>query len=414
MKLRKGEKVSIYLSIAALCLFIIIYIPLEIATFLDKLIPEGVSINKEGVGLLSKAYAKEMLEKKYNEPLKDKKIVLKYENNVFSKSYKDFSLNYNIEEAVEQAFSHGKDGENIIERTLDRIISKNNDYNIELSLSYDSRTIDEFLSSISKKINREPVNAKLLFKGDRFEVTKEVVGRRVEDDKLKKLIKDALMSREESIDIPVTTIEPKLKSEVLSKVNQKIASFTTYLSNNPNRTTNIKIAASHVNGTLLLPGEVFSADKAIGPRTAARGYKEAPVFNNGKVDTDLAGGICQVSTTIYNVALLANLKIVERHPHSLSVSYVPLGRDAAISGGGPDLKFKNTTNYPIYIQTIVNDRQITVNFYGFNEHPERRVEIESETVQSNGKTIYKTYRKVYENNKLMNTELLSSDSYKNH
>lgn len=141
------------------------------------------------------------------------------------------------------------------------------------------------------------------------------------------------------------------------------ARYSSSYVNNANRTNNLIIASNAINGTIVKPGETFSFNNVVGPRTAARGYKSAPVFSGSGVEDGIGGGICQVASTMFNCALLSNVGIVERHQHSQRVSYVPLGRDAAIYGTVEDLKWKNTTNYPIRIVMTVKDGTITCSFY---------------------------------------------------
>ena len=141
--------------------------------------------------------------------------------------------------------------------------------------------------------------------------------------------------------------------------------YSTYTSKydvtNVNRTTNLKIASQAISGTIIQPGQTFSFNKVVGPRTKAKGYKEASVLNSsGK---GLGGGICQVASTMFNCALTANVSIVERHQHSQRVTYVPLGRDAAIYGTAQDFKWKNNTKYPIRVVMTVKDGKITCSFY---------------------------------------------------
>lgn len=109
--------------------------------------------------------------------------------------------------------------------------------------------------------------------------------------------------------------------------------------------------------TVIAPGEVFSANAHLGSQTAAGGYKEAGVYVNGKVEKGMAGGVCQVTSTLYNAVILAELEVVERSPHSMTVGYVPLGRDAAVAGTYKDLKFKNNTEYPIMIEAYASGGQ---------------------------------------------------------
>jgi vancomycin resistance protein YoaR len=410
--MKKNERIIIFIFSVTLCLFAIIYIPIQTTALFDRLILKGVYVNDEDVGLLPKAHAAENLDRKFNAQLQNRTLTLKYNGFSITKTYGDFNLKYNIEEAVNEAFSHGKDEKNLINKTLKRYEPER--YDVQLDLIYDPTAIEKYISVITEQINKSPVDATMAFKNNKFEITNETLGEQVDTEKLKGLVNDALITGREVVEIPVTTVHPKVTAEALSKASQKIMSFTTYLTKVPNRTTNIKMAAKYINGTLLAPGDIFSANNSIGPRTPERGFKDAGIFANGKVEQGIGGGICQVSSTIYNAALLCNFKIIERYNHSLTVTYVPLGRDSSISWGSADFKFQNTSNYPVYIQTLADDKQITVNFYGYNENPGQKVDIVVESAEVNGKMRYKTYRKVYQNGKLLKSELLSNDYYKPH
>ena len=155
------------------------------------------------------------------------------------------------------------------------------------------------------------------------------------------------------------------KSTMLSSYFSNVYStYYSYYVNNKDRTTNLKIASKKINGTIIRPGETFDFNKVVGSRTSSKGYKKAHVFTGGDgVAMGLAGGICQVASTTFNTALLANVQIVERHQHSQRVSYVPLGRDAAISGNAQNFKWKNNTKYAIKVGMTVKGGKITCTFY---------------------------------------------------
>ncbi|MDR2648267.1 MAG: VanW family protein [Clostridiales bacterium] len=144
----------------------------------------------------------------------------------------------------------------------------------------------------------------------------------------------------------------------------RIGTYTTYTTNVPNRNTNISLACQFLSGTMLKPGSTFSFNRELGYTSESRGFKEAGILVNGMPDTGLGGGICQVSSTIYNAVLEAGLKVVERHAHSAAVGYVPKGRDATVSYGGPDFKFQNNTPNDLYLILEYNDRTLTVSLYG--------------------------------------------------
>ena len=168
-----------------------------------------------------------------------------------------------------------------------------------------------------------------------------------------------------------------IKSTMLSSYFSNVYStYYSYYVNNKDRTTNLKIASKKINGTIIQPGETFDFNKVVGSRTSSKGYKKAHVFTGGDgVAMGLAGGICQVASTTFNAALLANVQIVERHQHSQRVSYVPLGRDAAISGNAQNFKWKNNTKYAIKVGMTVKGGKITCTFYTCQKAKPKKVNL---------------------------------------
>lgn len=175
------------------------------------------------------------------------------------------------------------------------------------------------------------------------------------------------------------------RSTMLSSYYSNVyATYYSYYVNIKNRTTNLKIASKKINGTIIQPGETFDFNKVVGSRTAAKGYKKAHVFTGENSTTmGLAGGICQVASTVFNTALISNVKIVERHQHSQRVSYVPLGRDAAISGNVQNFRWKNNTKYAIKIKMTVKGGKITCTFYTCQKAKPKKVKLK---VTQKGKT----------------------------
>lgn len=161
------------------------------------------------------------------------------------------------------------------------------------------------------------------------------------------------------------------------------AKYSSHYVNNRDRTTNLRIASKAIDGTVLAPGETFSFNKIVGKRTSQKGYKKAHVFNGpNSTSMGIGGGVCQVASTIFNTVLFSNLKIVERHQHSQRVSYVPLGRDAAIYWPSQDLQFKNNTDYPIKIKMVVKDGVISCTFLTSQNVKPKKVKV---TVSRKGK-----------------------------
>ncbi|MBE6741625.1 MAG: hypothetical protein E7570_04890 [Ruminococcaceae bacterium] len=161
-----------------------------------------------------------------------------------------------------------------------------------------------------------------------------------------------------------TTIYGKKSYKISSNYSKLYATYTTQYVNNPNRTTNLKLACKAIDGTIVYPGDTFSFNATVGQRTSAKGYKEAYVFTGPNSHAmGLGGGVCQVASTMFNAALKANFQIVERHQHAQRVTYCPLGRDAAIFWGSENFRFKNTSNYPIKIKMSCGGGSLTCSYY---------------------------------------------------
>ena len=245
----------------------------------------------------------------------------------------------------------------------------------------------------------------------------------------------------DSYTIPLKTLYPNVKTSdigIEAFPNLLSSYSTSFASSSSNRATNVSLATNKINGKVLMPGEVFSFNGTVGKRTPQAGFKVAGVYMNGQVATDYGGGICQVSSTLYNAVLRANLEIVDRSNHMFEVGYVPIGTDATVSWGAPDFKFKNSRSYPIKIVTSSSNRKCVVKFYGLKESEEYDIEIVSyRTGSVPYRTTYTTdsslaagqqkviqrgsngaksvaYRIRKKNGQVISKELLSKDTYDPH
>ncbi len=231
----------------------------------------------------------------------------------------------------------------------------------------------------------------------------------VDRNAVKSAISDLESSESNLIEIPATTTQPEKTTQQLSDTlySATLGTYnTSYGGSTAARANNVKLAASRINGTELMPGEEFSYDKTILPRTQANGYMSAPVYVGNKVESGLGGGICQPSSTLYVAALYANLEIVERHNHSLMVSYMPPGLDATIAEGALDLRFKNSTDYPIKITATAENGIVTFTILGYN--PDN---ISVELVRSAGGGRYYVTRVVSKNGTEIKREEMTSSVY---
>lgn len=232
------------------------------------------------------------------------------------------------------------------------------------------------LEKIQKEIYVEPKNA--YFTKEPYEIHAEVQGVdfAISMDEAKKIIEE---EKEEYV-IPLKITTPSITVRKLGNdaFPHLLATFSTrYNAGKVNRSNNIILAARAINGIVLMPGETFSYNRAVGQRTAARGYKSAPSYVSGEVVDSIGGGICQVSSTLYNSVLLSNLQVVERHNHCYRPDYVPVCRDATVAWGGVDFKFKNNRNYPIRILANGEGGTVKVDIIGLKTENDFNVRIES-------------------------------------
>ena len=168
--------------------------------------------------------------------------------------------------------------------------------------------------------------------------------------------KQILETSDNECTIPLTVLKPNITNNMIGQeaFPDLLASYSTkYVASNKNRTTNLRLAAGKIDGTVLLPGEIFSYNNVVGERTISAGYKDAAIYQNGQVVDGLGGGICQISTTLFNAVLFSNLEIVELYNHQFIPSYATAGRDATVVYGVKDFKFKNSRNYAIKINCSV-------------------------------------------------------------
>ncbi|WP_042454169.1 VanW family protein [Neobacillus dielmonensis] len=221
----------------------------------------------------------------------------------------------------------------------------------------------QFLDQLDKKVSTPPKDASL---DERGTIIPEQLGTQIYRQVLTEQLYSYYFNRQQSqIEVPMITAYPKVDSELLSDINSmRIGRYvTSYNPYNKNRSVNIKIATKAINNYVVFPGETFSFNKIVGKRTEDRGYMRAPVIIRGEVDEDIGGGICQVSSTLYNAVDNAGLKIIQRYSHSRKVPYIPPGRDATVSWYGPDFVFKNSYDQPILIRARTLGGMLIISVY---------------------------------------------------
>ena len=259
---------------------------------------------------------------------------------------------------------------------LNNLSSENNTFSLPV---IEKQCEDIDLEKIHSEVFKEVKDA--YYEKDPFKIYPEVVGVTFDYEKVNSLISEHPDDKEYTIQLSYT--EPKITLDNLNIdiFPDLLASFSTrFDASNTKRSTNLQLASDKINGTVLSPNSTFSYNKVVGERSIAAGYKEAKVYSNGQVVDGIGGGICQVSSTLYNAAIFANLDITERYNHQFVCSYVPAGRDATVVYGAKDLKFKNNRSYPIKIFITINTGIIKAEIYGIREDIEYDVSFDTETV----------------------------------
>lgn len=307
----------------------------------------------------------------------------------------DIDVDYNVDDLIETAYGIGRN-EGIISniKTIGNLrLGKK--IILDYRITYDEKKLNKYLMELNKKIYKKPKNATIRINNGQIIITKEKNGYKLNKDKLKNTLVEKIVNMDCSEEIiPIITIKPVYLYEDLSKIDTVLGRFETYFnSQNYNRSTNIKLAASATTNILLNQGEVFSFNSNIQNSNISKYLKEAPVIINGKSEKGRGGGMCQVSSTIYNAALYSGMSIISVRNHSIPSPYIEKGRDATVSGGIIDLKFKNNYKTPVYIYNQVMGNKIVCTIYG-NKRDKQDIEIITEiTDEINNRIIRKNSEK---------------------
>lgn len=259
------------------------------------------------------------------------------------------------------------------------------------------------LEQIQKEIYKEPKDASYDKEKEKLVIHSDGVDFGISMEEAKNIFTE---EKEEYV-IPLKITKPEITTDMLGEeaFPDKLSNYSTrYDASNKNRGTNIELAAEAIDGTVLLPGEKFSFNSIVGPTTAAKGYKLAGAYAAGELVENYGGGICQVSSTIYDAALCANLEIVERYNHSSLVSYLDPGLDATISYGSRDLKFRNSRKYAVKINARATNGILEVEIKGIFEEEEYEIELSSETTD----VILCNTKYIYDPNLLENQEIVKT------
>ncbi len=503
-KINKKQLKKIIISIIIVFVVVLFFSTVFALTNINnEKIISGVKIEGIEVSGLSKEEAKAKIETAYSEKL-EQNIELKYQDFASELNPTLMELKYDIESAVNQAYSLGRESNIFVNNynILGTLIGKRDiDVNMSINEDVTKKTIEDIGTNLPGILTQSSYS----IEEDKLIITRGKEGIVINTDELLSDVKDVLNDinvKDVTMEIPVETKTPedididKIHSEVYKEVKDayytkdpftvypevegvdfdvekakeiisaevkdeyvidliitkpkvtidqigteafpdQLATFTTrYDASDKDRTTNLVLACQKINGKVIMPGATFSYNETLGPRTVAAGYKNAKVYENGQVVDGIGGGICQISSTLYNSALMSDMEIVERRNHQFVTSYVGAGRDATVVYGSTDFKFKNTRTYPVKIVASAKSGVATVSIYGIKEadreytysfstktistipYTTKYVEDSSlapgkEVVKQKGANglVTQTYMTKMLNGKVVSTELLSKDTY---
>ncbi len=408
----------------------------RVASWENKIYP-GVSVYGVDLSGLNKKEAISLLNEKLSGLIMDKKLDVIVGDKKVELSYKEIQPKYDTEAIAEEAFNYGKSEGMFSKNSL---IRKKKINNIDAKISYDEEILKTFEDKVKSEVNINPKNAKIEISSGNIVITPEVSGKKIDEEELHtKLVENINGDPTNIVELTfeLKEEEAKVKEDDLKKITGKISGYSnSYRDTGDGRVRNMQIAAETVNGTIVMPGEEFSYNALIGDTTPDKGYEKANTYVGNKIVPDYGGGICQVSTALYRAAMRANLRSTERANHSLTVSYSEPGLDATVAYGFVDYKFKNSYDFPIYIQGYVGGGSVSFNIYGnveamegktyelVNEvhekyNPEVKYENDStmdegtEKVVVNGMPGYKasSYQITYKNGVEVSRDFIATDIY---
>lgn len=347
---------------------------------------EGVFIDKVDAGGMTREEAQTALEDHVGR-LAERSLEVDVNGEPVSATLADIGYSCEIGDVITQALQVGKGGNLFSNYSEIKKVAEEKKV-FPLSFSYSEKKLNNFVKNKCGDKCTNAKNAKIKMKNGELTYTEAKQGVSIDVDATVEAIKAALQEQEEEdtvvVEAVVTVQEPKVTKDLAIRCKDKIGSYTTsFNAGNISRSRNVSNAARLINGTVIYPGETFSVHDAISPLTEENGYYDAPSYSNGQVVDSIGGGVCQVSTTLYNAVLRAELEVVERSPHSMVVTYVEPSMDAAIAGDYKDFKFRNNTEVPVYIQGGTYTGNIYFNIYGEETRPsDRTVTFESEVIET--------------------------------
>ena len=373
----------------------------------DKVVP-GISFEGQAINGLDRREAERIINTVAAQ--KVHKLTFRYEGEDFEVMPEEINLNPLVDKAEQEAFGYGRGG-SALDNFNNQIKCMLNGRDVKLSAEYDSTLLEEKLSNIAAQINRDPVNAVVeLTSGGTIEKIPGVIGKKLNVEQLAENLREPLTT----LNLPtgVINLEPEeimpfVTTEDIAEIDSVIGTYSTYYYPG-DRGDNIWLAANSISHKLVKSSWTFSFNDTVGERTWGNGYKVAGVIINGRPAEDYGGGVCQVSSTLYNAVLLAGLTPTERTPHFYQSTYVAPGRDATVADGYLDFKFRNDFPHNVYLIAEAYGSTLSVYVLGTKADlggADIAIEREGSDMSPS------IYRVWYSGNEVIRSEFLHTDVY---
>ena len=374
--MKKSKKAGLILTVGA-ALFLVAGAP-ALADETDT-ISKNVYIGGVNVSGMTEEQATKAVEEKLGKGTGGNYTV-KIGDETTTATAENFGMEWTNREVVHEAMEVAKGG-NLIKQYKDKKDLQVEPKNFEVAYAPNEQAVKTYVEKLAEEYNRDAEEGDITFANGYPEVTGGETGIAVNVDQSVSSIMKALEGDGTELTVVAEVQKPSVTKEELSQVKDVLGTATTYYGSSYERNTNVEVGASKINGTLIMPGETFSVTAAVTPFNADNGYYPAPSYESGQVVDTYGGGICQVSTTLYNAVLKAELQVDERHNHTMLVSYVDPSKDAAIAEGLMDFVFTNNTDAPIYIYGVGYQGTLNFTIYGHETRgPNRSISFRSETL----------------------------------
>lgn len=433
LKNRKIVAICTAVTAAALIMAFFVFFILNSNRIYKGVEVEGIDIS--GLGMEEARY---LVNSSIENRTDAREIILKYGDNSWVIDPDEISMNYLVDDTLDEAYGIGRKG-NLFHRLSSIFNTRRKGASLYVDVEFDKLLLESLISGIKKQIEKKEKSATATYEKGSVCFKKEEIGRILNIDENLEMIENNIVGKNyKDIHLIIREKYPEITFDGIKEIRGVIGSFsTTFNPTDKNRSYNIGLAGKRISGTVILPGRVFSMNEAIGPRTAKNGYKEAPEILRNELVKGTGGGVCQVTTTLYNAVLKSRLKVCSRTHHSIPLGYVSLGLDATIAEDYIDFKFMNDTDYPVCISADIKSNSVNIRILGRESDNDLSVvlkpvitrELEAqgediivdESVPDNERIVvrearkgYKVvvYREIYnKNGELLGKEKISEDTY---